>query len=244
MRIILLSCLALATTGCVSDRSLHRGRPHAEVRRGGPGMGPDGSPARLFISPMGEPFRAARGEGRPEDQWFRGGDTNGDGMLTAAEFTHDAARFFAVLDRGGDGEIDPADIEFYETVLAPEIRVGGDAGSPGGGRGGGTGGRRGSGGGGGRMGGGGGGMRGGGGQAAGDATSGGEGRQRQASARQGAARFGYLDFAEPVTSADGNFNRGVSLEEFAQAATKRFALLDKDGDGALTQRELAGVRGR
>lgn len=93
------------------------------------------------------------------------------------------------------------------------------------------------------MGGGGGGTCGGG-QAAGDANSGNEGRQRQVSSRQGAARFSYLDFAEPVTSADSNFNRGVSPEEFAQAAAKRFALLDKDGDGSLTQRELAGVRGR
>jgi Ca2+-binding EF-hand superfamily protein len=205
---------------------------------------PDGPPGRLFISPMGEPFRAARDAGNPEDLWFRGADTNGDGMLSTAEFTQDAARFFAVLDRSHDGEIDPADIEFYETVLAPEIRVGGAAGSPRGGRAGGDGkgGRRGGGGGGGgRMGGGGGGMHGGG-EGAGDATSGGPDRQRQA-ARQGAARFSYLDFAEPVTTADSNFNRGVSPEEFAGAAAKRFAALDKDGDGTLTQRELPSVRG-
>ena len=31
--------------------------------------------------------------------------------------------FFAVLDRGKDGEIDPDDITYYENVMVPEIRV-------------------------------------------------------------------------------------------------------------------------
>jgi hypothetical protein len=40
-------------------------------------------------------------------------------------------RWFKVLDRKGDGEIDPADVEIYETVLAPEARGGGfDMGGP------------------------------------------------------------------------------------------------------------------
>jgi hypothetical protein len=226
--------------------------------RGGPEMRPDGPPGRLFISPMGEPFRSERGQGDPEDLWFQGADTNGDGNLTPVEFTHDAARFFAVLDRNHDGEIDPDDIEYYETVLVPEIRVGGDAGPAraghgGGGKGGG--GRRGGGGGGGGGGhgggmgggGGGGGMRGGGHgggeQEADDSASGGGGHQRQASGKQGAARFSYLDFPEPVTSADSNFNRGVSPEEFEQAAAKRFAVLDKNGDGSLAHGELPRVSG-
>ncbi|MDB5706198.1 MAG: hypothetical protein JWN66_3314, partial [Sphingomonas bacterium] len=117
MRIILLTCLALAATGCASDRPRFRGPPEG-MGRGGPGMRPDGPPGRLFISPMGEPFRTERGQGDPEDLWFQGADTNGDGNLTPVEFAHDAARFFAVLDRNHDGEIDPDDIEYYETVLA------------------------------------------------------------------------------------------------------------------------------
>jgi hypothetical protein len=76
--------------------------------------------SRLFISPMGEPFRS---DHDPQDIWFNQADTNHDGALSPVEFEKDAARWFAVLDRGHDGEIDPEDIEYYESVLAPEIRV-------------------------------------------------------------------------------------------------------------------------
>lgn len=75
---------------------------------------------RLFISPMGEPFRADRD---PQDIWFDRADANHDGALNRAEFDKDSDRWFAVLDRKHDGEIDPEDIEYYESVLAPEIRV-------------------------------------------------------------------------------------------------------------------------
>ncbi|MDB5710054.1 MAG: hypothetical protein JWL96_2124 [Sphingomonas bacterium] len=211
-------------------------------------MGPDGPRARLFISPMGEPFRSERGQGNPEDVWFQGADTDGDGNLTLVEFSRDAARFFAILDRNHDGEIDPDDIEYYETVLAPEIRVRSAAGSPraaggGGGHGGGRGGGGRGGGGMGRGGGGGGhgGGRGGGEQ---DAASGGSdsgNQSRPAYGKQGAARFSYLDFPEPVIAADTNFNRGISPDEFAQAAARRFALLDKNGDGTLTRSELPRI---
>ena len=43
---------------------------------------------------------------------------------------------------------------------------------------------------------------------------------------------------EPVVSADANFDRGISKQEFANAATKRFRMLDANGDGALTRDEL------
>jgi len=76
--------------------------------------------SRLFISPMGEPFRA---DHDPQDIWFDRADTNHDGALSHDEFSKDAARWFATLDRRHDGEIDPDDIEYYESVLAPEIRV-------------------------------------------------------------------------------------------------------------------------
>src|SRR4051812_34403425 len=70
----------------------------------------------LFISPMGEPFRADRD---PQDIWFDQADINHDGALTLAEFTKDAGRWFLALDRGHDGEIDPDDIEYYESTLVP-----------------------------------------------------------------------------------------------------------------------------
>ncbi|OAN66077.1 hypothetical protein A7X12_11730 [Sphingomonas sp. TDK1] len=82
-------------------------------------------PRGLFVSPMGEPFRGTTDGKAPQDAWFDGADANHDGALTLDEFRDDAMRWFKVLDRKGDGEIDPADIEYYETVLAPEARGGG-----------------------------------------------------------------------------------------------------------------------
>ncbi|WP_404367337.1 EF-hand domain-containing protein [Sphingomonas sp. MMS24-J45] len=191
----------------------------------------------LFISPMGEPVH----EPNPVHIWFDHADANHDGVVTQAEFIADADRFFLVLDRGHDGEIDPDDIDYYETVLAPEIRSGGGGGAfaRGGGRHGGRGGGKG---GGGRGGGGEGGHRGGGGGPESGADGGGEATappvgSYDASA-QGAARFGFFAFPEPVTAADANLNRGVDIREFRAAAEQRFASLDKHGDGRLTFDEL------
>ncbi|HEX7695264.1 MAG TPA: EF-hand domain-containing protein [Sphingomonas sp.] len=201
------------------------------VRR--PGAPADRPRGRLFISPMGEPFRGAD----PVGAWFDGADTNHDGVLTLAEFIADADRFFMRLDRGHDGEIDPDDIDYYETVLAPEIRTGGEmagGGRPGGGgsrRGGGRGGgRRGGSEGGGRM-----GSRGPGGEGGG---SDGGASPRYADVKRGAARFSFFDYPEPVTIADTNFNRGVDPKEFRDAAVERFAMLDTNHDGKLTRAEL------
>jgi hypothetical protein len=189
---------------------------------------------RLFISPMGEPFRGPD----PVGMWFDGADSNHDGVLTLAEFTADADRFFLRLDRGHDGEIDPDDIDYYETVLAPEIRTGGEggmaAGRPsGGGRRGGGGGRHGGGGGGGR----GGGRMGGGGGGDGQSSSG-DSQPHYSDVKRGAARFSFFDYPEPVTVADTNFNRGVDPKEFRDAAAERFAMLDTKHDGKLTRAEL------
>ncbi|NLS28905.1 hypothetical protein S2M10_39180 [Sphingomonas sp. S2M10] len=97
---------------------------------GGP-EGPGGRPRGLFVSPMGEPFRGQADGKAPQDAWFDGADANHDGALTLDELRDDAMRWFKILDRRGDGEIDPADIERYETVLAPEARGGGfDMGGP------------------------------------------------------------------------------------------------------------------
>ncbi|WP_217429529.1 EF-hand domain-containing protein, partial [Sphingomonas bacterium] len=105
-------------------------------------------------------------------------------------------------------------------------RGGRDGGRGGGGRRGGGGGRP-----------GGGGPRGGGGGASGASSD-----RANAPAfdptQQGAARFGYLALPEPVIAADADFNRGVSEIEFRQAASRRFALLDADHDGAITRGEL------
>jgi Ca2+-binding EF-hand superfamily protein len=198
---------------------------------------------------MGEPFRPRdRGDDGLAD-WFAQADRNHDGRLTLDEMQSDADRFFAFLDVNHDGEIDPDDITRYEEVIAPEIRSSGGfardlAAAPEAGDGGGRGGRGGYGGGG-HRGGGGGGRPGGGG---GEGGGGGGGHRGGFHARggddshQGAARFGLLDLPEPVTSADTNFNRGVSLEEFRQAAAQRFQALDLDHRGLLTLPELEKIR--
>jgi hypothetical protein len=250
MRRILIATLLLATAGCASGGGGHRpdfrhrppgGGPGGP---GGPGQWGGGPRGRLFVSPMGEPFRGAPGAGAPQDLWFAGADANHDGALTLAEFDADAARWFAVLDRGHDGEIDPEDIDYYESNLLPEIRTGGGGGGMSGGGGmRGGGGHRGGGHG---RGGGGGGMPG-----RGDGPGGGmdgnvgpdsgassRAPQRDTMGKQGAARFAYLDYPEPVTAADRNFNRGIDAQEFERAADDRFALLDTNGDGRLEQSEL------
>ena len=55
---------------------------------------------------------------------------------------------------------------------------------------------------------------------------------------QGAARYGILNIPQPVASADADFNRAVTLDEFRQAAAYRFTLLDSKGLGRITLPEL------
>jgi hypothetical protein len=197
--------------------------------------------SRIFISPMGEPFRA---EGSGADMlaaWFNQADRNHDGQITPNEMQLDADRFFALLDTNHDGEIDPDETTHYEDVVAPEVRTGGGAGlvmmasaddTGGGGRGEGGGHR-----------GGGGGHRGGGGGHRGGGNGGGSwaGGVRE-DGLQGAQRFSLLPLPEPVISADTNFNRGVSVEEFRQAAVLRFQALDVDHQGRLTLAVLESER--
>lgn len=232
MRALIAGSLMMLTgTGsAMAQDAPPAGPPPGQWRLDGP---PPGGPHRgpLFISPMGEPFRGTPDGPAPHDNWFDGADANHDGALSEDEMIADAARFFAALDLRKDGEIDPDDVERYETVLAPEIRTSGFGG--GGGHGpGGRGGRRG-----GPPGGSGG--PGGGGPGGGDNEDGpGPGRDRSAGMKQGAARFGYLAYPEPVTVADRNLNRGVDPTEFAKAAATRFAMLDTNADGKIEKAEL------
>lgn len=170
---------------------------------------------------MGEPFRPETRDENGLALWFAQADRDHDGKLTLVEMQADADRFFAALDVNHDGEIDPDEIERYETEVAPEISGGPhftfspDAGGagPGGGRHHGDGDR-----------------------------GGGHFRPRDMDPHQGAARYGLLDLPEPVTAADTNFNRGVSLEEFRQAAGQRFLALDLDHHGYLTLEGLQRIR--
>lgn len=86
------------------------------------------SHGRAFISPMGEPFHAAGFDGLAA--WFQQADSNRDGSLLVDEVRKDAERFFVTLDRNHDGEIDPDEVERYENVVAPEIRIDSGWGAP------------------------------------------------------------------------------------------------------------------
>jgi hypothetical protein len=81
----------------------------------------DEAPPQLFISPMGEPFRAPASQPYPSAQWFSQADANHDGVVSRQEFRDDARRFFKVLDANGDGLITDLEVQRYEYILAPEI---------------------------------------------------------------------------------------------------------------------------
>lgn len=62
--------------------------------------------------------------------------------------------------------------------------------------------------------------------------------------RRGAGVYGLLATPNPVASADTNFNRGISPEEFARAARDRFTMLDANRDGQIRFDELPGLPSR
>ncbi len=78
--------------------------------------------AQIFLSPMGEPFRAGANDPYPSALWFAQADADHDGKLTRSEMIADADRFFAKLDSNHDGEITPTENRVYEDQIAPEIR--------------------------------------------------------------------------------------------------------------------------
>lgn len=184
-----------------------------------------------FISPMGEPFRARAENDDTLARWFAQADRNHDGGLTADELQADAVRFFATLDTDHNGEIDPDEISNYEYEIAPDVQVmsrtrpmpGEPAPS----------------------------LR------KDDFGNEQQPRNRQqrreraaqdastlgfGGALQGAARYGLLNMPEPVAAADMDFNRGISLAEFRQAALDRFKLLDKAGAGRISLAQLEAMR--
>jgi hypothetical protein len=177
-----------------------------------------------FISPMGEPYRARSATDDTLSDWFAKADSNHDALLTPCELEADADRFFSILDTNGDGQIDPDELATYEWQVAPEIqamaRTRRAPGQP-------------------------------------DESERHKGRSRDPSAGrnastdtslaldgalQGAARYGLLNIPEPVAAADTNFDRGISREEFRQAALYRFGLLDPKRSGKLTLVELQTLR--
>ena len=181
-----------------------------------------------FISPMGEPFRAHSTSDDTLAAWFRQADRDHDGVVTTEEMVADAERFFARLDIDRNREIDPDELNLYEWEVAPEIQVNSRTRRPPGPSA----------------------------PLASLSTEADENpRDRRIRRRaedetslglhgalQGAARYGLLDMPEPVAAADADFNRGVSLNEFRQAAAARFQLLDTLRQGKLTLPQLQAMR--
>ena len=171
-----------------------------------------------FVSPMGEPFRSRSRDDDPFARWFREADGNHDGMLTADEMRADAERFFSRLDANQDGRIDSEERMTYESEIAPEVQSNSQWKQT-------------------RQ------------EIAADALSGDDRRDRrrrwdknidgyQLDGLQGAARYGLLNLPEPVSGADADFNRIITLDEFRSAALYRFQLLDSDRSGRLTFQKL------
>jgi hypothetical protein len=77
----------------------------------------------VFLSPMGEPFRADPGQPYPSAAWFAGADRDGDGAIDRAEFLRDADRFLARLDIDHDARLTPDEVIAYERDIAPEIAL-------------------------------------------------------------------------------------------------------------------------
>ena len=236
LSLILILAGAMTLAACASEPRGRHFRPGMGMRHGG-GPGGPGGPGMgmgrgLFVSPAGEPFRRSESGPEPMRAWFDQADANHDGALGWPEFEADFVRYFAVLDADHSGEIAPDEVAHYEGTIFPEIasRGGGGAGLGGGPgrRGGGMGRGRGG------MGGGmGGGMRR---RGAGGGPGGGMAMMA------GAARFGLLPIAHPIMDADTDFNRGVSLAEFRQAAAHRFAMLNTANTGRLSFAQLVQIR--
>jgi hypothetical protein len=151
---------------------------------------------QIFLSPMGEPFRADAGQPYPSALWFARADKDKDGMLTHDEFVADALRFFETLDADKNGKLTPDEVGHYESVIAPETSIYSarpddffDRS------------RR-------------------------EQDRGAMADSRDYGGPMGAGRYAWLNVPEPVVAADRDVDRVVTRDEFASSAAGTFKRLD------------------
>lgn len=210
VRVMIRALLALSIS-VAAVASAAQAQPQQGARDGPPRDGPRGPRQQVFISPAGEPFRAAPDAPYPVAAWFARADASHDGKLDRKEFVADALVFFETLDADKDGTISSLENTAYETKIAPEILPTADrsglAGPPPGGA------RK-------------------GGPRPGDKKL--KNRRIMAGMNlQGAAFYSLLNEPQPVRGADADFSFRITKAEFEAVARKRFTILDTDGDGVL-----------
>lgn len=181
-----------------------------------PGVLPEGVPralprGALFITPMGQPFRATTElPGPPILAWVHAADADGDGKIARAEFVGQGMAFFAdVLDANDDSLATSSESTALWRNEAPEMLTGEAPAVQTPPRE-----RR-------RL----------------EPRNDGRVPIPVANARivreqpTPMARFAITNDREPVMSCDGDINRRVTEEEFRACAERRFDLLDANDDG-------------
>lgn len=220
--IVRAACLSLALAAAPAMAQSYD--PPISIPGGGPPEAPPphGPPPRqIFVSPAGEPFRAEMDQPYPVAAWFSRADADHDGVLTRAEFTADSLAFFDTLDTDGDRVVDGFENADYERDVAPEITgIASNHERP---------------------------------EGTAERLALPPSRTEQmmgrpsflhprgrpmTAPRQGAAQFALINEPHPVRGADADLDQRVSRAEAEAAAHRRFALLDKDGDGRLALVEL------
>ena len=173
----------------------------------------------VYLSLMGEPFRANESGQDPFDQWFRQADRDGDGTISRLELIGDAEAFFAVLDPNADQVIDADEMGDYENLAPSRTRVAGGgapelsssrpkpkSSAP---------------------------------VDKGQVPIVADGSAPSATRiHPSNARINFSAVPQPVAMADLNLDRRVTLDEFRKTAGKRFTNYDVDQDGRLTRKEL------
>jgi hypothetical protein len=193
----------------------------------------------VFISPMGQPFRAKMGAPYPVVDWFKAADKDGDGKIDHAEFIADADAFFDTLDVRQQGVLTSYEVALYEHKVAPEIlgfnvavsdlrgdrdRAGHDGGQlwlaqygqqqgnpydPGATY-----------------------------RPQNDPDMTNPGTAQTEVIPEGAAPFTFLETPEPLAAADSNFSGFITKANFLKLADRRFGKLDANQDGYLVLAKL------